>query len=101
MYPARYFEGYRTAVVDGRPCPAIPPIEHAWVVVEETVVDLSLPRKDVGRTAYFGVEVPVTFLREWVGKKYIPPGQQAAVGSPIVLGTPLLGWYLTIDAENG
>jgi hypothetical protein len=101
MYPGvRYYEGYRSAVVDGRPCSVIPPIEHAWVVAEGKVVDLSLPRKDVERTTYFGVEIPVEFLGKWIGKKFVPPGQRVAVVATILPGTPLLGWYVKMGTEN-
>jgi hypothetical protein len=49
MYPeVHYHEGYRSAVVDGRPCPIFPPNKQAWIVAEGKVVDLNPPQKDVG-----------------------------------------------------
>ena len=101
MYPGvRYFEGYRSAVIDGRPCLSIPPIHHAWAIDGGLVADSTLPSDDLRRTAYFGVEIPAGFLREWIGKEYRVPGR-VSVPVTISLGTPLLGWYLQIDSAQG
>jgi hypothetical protein len=56
---------------------------------------------------YFGVEVPVEFLKRYLGKQIVLPISSPETEAPgisipveLTLGTPLSGWYLRLK-EGG
>ena len=107
-YPdVKYYEGFRFAglVIQGYPVIA----NGAWNVVDEdTAVEwVNSKEADVCSPVYFGVEVPVEFLKRYLGKRVVLPKSVPQPGSPglaipvhMTLGTPLLGWYLRLKEEG-
>jgi hypothetical protein len=107
-YPGvKYYEGFRFGgvVVQGRPI--IP--DCAWNVVDgDQVVEWANGRgRDERSPVYFGVEVPVEFLKRYLGKQVVlpissPEAEAPGISIPVelTLGTPLLGWYLRLK-EGG
>jgi hypothetical protein len=54
---------------------------------------------------FFGVESPVSFLKENIGKEIVLPipgceSPEIAVPVRLTLGTPLLPWYLRLKDEG-
>jgi hypothetical protein len=107
-YPGvQYYEGFRFAglVIQGFPIIA----NFAWNVVDgDTVVEwVHSKDADMCSPVYFGVEVPVEFLKRYIGKQIALPMSLPKPGSPglsipvdLTLGTPLLGWYLRLNEEG-
>jgi len=107
-YPGvKYYEGFRFAglVIQGFPVIA----NGAWNIVDDdTVVEwVNSKTTDVCSPVYFGVEVPVEFLKRYLGKQVVLPKSVPQPGSPVLaipvpllLGTPLLAWYLRLKEEG-
>jgi hypothetical protein len=58
---------------------------------------------DVRSPVYFGVEVPVEFLKRYLGKQIVLPNPECpgiSIPVELTLGTPLLGWYLRLKEEG-
>ena len=52
---------------------------------------------------YFGLEVPLEFLKRHLGKELVLPNPESpgiAIPVHLALGTPLLGWYLRLKEEG-
>jgi hypothetical protein len=103
-YPnVKYCEGFRFGGVVVQGCPIIP--DCAWNVVDgDQVVEWANWKGQDGRSpVYFGVEVPVEFLKRYLGKQIVIPNPECpgiSVPVDLTLGTPLLGWYLRLK-EGG
>lgn len=103
-YPGvKYYEGFRFAglVIQGLPIIA----DFAWNVVDgDMVVEwVNSKRADVCSPVYFGVEVPIDFLKGYLGKEIVLSNSESpgiAVPVPLELGTPLLSWYLRLKEEG-
>lgn len=105
-YPGvRYFEGFRFGgiVVQGYPIVA----EFAWNVEGYLVVERTKKLKEEAAPVYFGVEVPVGFLKSHLGKDVCLPRSSTTPAEPgmsipvsLTLGTPLLFWYLRLREDG-
>lgn len=101
-YPGvKYYEGFRFA--------GLVPVNFAWNVVDgDWVVEWVNSKKiDVCSPLYFGVEVPVDFLNRYLGKRGALPISSPKPGKPgfsipvdLILGVPVLGWYLRLKEDG-
>jgi hypothetical protein len=90
-YPGvKYYEGFRYS--------GIVVVNFAWNVVNGKVVEWTNCKGiDSIRPVYFGVEIPVEFLGQNLGKEITLPVEEApqfSIPVRLDLGMPLLGWYL-------
>jgi hypothetical protein len=98
-YPSvKYYEGFRYG--------GVVPVNFAWNVLDDLVVEwTNWPGADSVAPVYYGVEVPIEFLKRYLGKEVVVPTAEpspSGVSVPLrlLVGTPLLSAYLRLSPGN-